>query len=228
MSIDENGFELYCRGESGNCFKAALMLNLSGLEWRPRFVDFFDENTRGGFKSDVSDMGELPVLKTRTLTISQSGVILTYLSNRTGKFGGRDDTENLEILRWILFDNHRFTPNYASLRFMIGIRKVEENAVAQFLRSQAMAALDIVEARLQDRLFIVGERPTIADISMVGYQYYDEATGIDRGKYPNLLAWLDRMSKLPGWAHPYDLMPRALPGTGPHHGQDPEASARWP
>ncbi|MDR6660859.1 glutathione S-transferase [Tardiphaga robiniae] len=201
---------------------------MSGLEWRARFVDFFDEQTRGSFKNAVSDMGELPVLRTRTLTVSQSGVILTYLSKLTGKFGGRDDTEKLEILRWILFDNHRFTPNYASLRFMIGIRKIEENAVTQFLRSQTMAAFDVVEARLSDRPFIVGERPTIADISMVGYQFYDEATGIDRDKYPNLLAWLDRMSKLPGWAHPYDLMPRALRGTGPAHGPDPETSVRWP
>lgn len=227
MSIDENGFELYCRAESGNCYKAALMLNLTGLEWQPRFVGFFDDETRGSFRSDVSDMGEIPVLEGRTRSISQSGVILTFLSNLTGKFSGRDEIEKLEILRWILFDNHRFTPNYASLRFMIGIREIEESSVTKFLRSQALGAFDIVEARLANRPFIVGDRPTIADISMVGYQYYDEPTGIDRGNFPNIAAWLERISRLPGWAHPYDLMPRAL-STGRRRGPAPISVARWP
>jgi glutathione S-transferase len=227
LSVDDNCFELYCRAESGNCYKAALMLNLTGLEWQPRFVNFFDEDTRGSFRKDVSDMGELPVLEGRTRSVSQSGVILSFLSKLTGKFYGRDEVENLEILRWILFDNHRFTPSYASLRFMIGIRKMEESPVTQFLRTQALGAFDIVEARLRDRQFIVGDRPTIADISMAGYQYYDEPTGIDRGKFPNISAWLDRISLLPGWAHPYDLMPRAL-STGQPRGPDPMLVARWP
>ncbi|MDI4236536.1 glutathione S-transferase family protein [Bradyrhizobium sp. Arg237L] len=203
-------FELYCRAESGNCYKVALMLSLCNLSWRPRFVDFFNDASRAEFRAKVSGMGELPVLKANNLTLSQSGVILTYLSEATGLFGGKTDEERREILRWILFDNHRFTPSYATLRFVRGLRGLPESAVTEWLRGQAIIALEIVEERLKDRPFVVGDDLTIADISMCAYQFYHEETGIDRSQYPHIGAWLDRIASYPGWAHPYELMPRAL------------------
>lgn len=224
MNKIDDEFILYCRGESGNCYKAALMLNLCALQWHPRFVNFFDDNTRPIFRERISEMGELPVIEGRNRTLSQSGVILSYLADLTGQFSGRDDNEKLEIYRWILFDNHRFTPYFATLRFMIGIRKIEENPVTEYLRLQATNALEIVNRRLQDRPFVIGDTPTIADISMAGYQYYDEETGIDRRKFPNIQAWLERLARLPNWAHPYDLMPRALPSERP----GPAITSQWP
>lgn len=205
--------ELYCRAESGNCYKAAMMLNLCGLNWRPCFIDFFDNETRQDFRADVNELGELPVLKTGDLTLSQSGVILTYLSEKTGKFGGRTDDERREVLRWLLYDNHRFTPNYATLRMMTGLRGMPESPVTEWLRSQAIAALETVNERLKDRPFVVGSDLTIADISMSAYQFYQEETGIDRSRYPHIRAWLQRIASRPGWAHAYDLMPRAMAPT---------------
>jgi len=75
-----------------------------------------------------------------------------------------------------------------------------------------VAAFGIVEKHLAARPFITGDAPTIADISMVGYLYYSEETGIDRKAFPNIEAWTKRIAALPGWKHPYDLMPRAKAG----------------
>lgn len=47
---------------------------------------------------------------------------------------------------------------------------------------------------------------------MVGYLYCPEETGIDRSATPNIEAWSKRIAALPGWKHPYDLMPRARAG----------------
>ena len=68
---------------------------------------------------------------------------------------------------------------------------------------------DVLEKRLARSPFVLGDRPTIADISLVGYLYYPaEEFGFDiAGTHPNIAAWLDRMKALPGWGHPYDLMP---------------------
>ena len=204
-------FTLYCRGESGNAYKAALMLNLVGADWTPRFVNFFDDTTRLAFRKDVNEMGELPTLEVGTgKFISQSGVILTYLSELTGKFGVESEGDRLEALRWLLFDNHKFTPPFATLRFMVGIRGVEESVLTAFLRAQAQSSFEIVDAHLQGRDFMVGSSPTIVDISMVGYLYYDEDARFDRTQFPNIQAWVERIAALPGWKHPYDLMPRAI------------------
>ena len=205
-------YVLHARGESGNCYKAALMLNMSALDWEPRLVDFFTEETRLAFRSEVSAQGELPVLEHDGKRLSQSGAILTYLADRTGSFAGRDADERLEILRWLLFDNHKFTSYFATLRFMLAFRGTGETAVTEFLRAQAVSAFTVVETHLESRSYLVGDRPTIADISMVGYLYFDEDTGMDRTPFPRLQEWTGRIASLPGWAHPYDLLPRAAQG----------------
>lgn len=203
-------YRLYCFGESGNAYKAALMLELCGLPWEPVFVDFFKGETRTPeYRSSVNEMGEAPVLEHQGRKLTQSGVILDYLASATGKFGAQSDDERREIWRWILFDNHKLTANLATLRFLIRFAKTGETPVTDFLRTRASNALKIADAHLAGQAFIVGERPTIADFSMVGYLYYGEELTVPLEPHANVLKWLDRIKALPGWKHPYDLMPRA-------------------
>ncbi len=203
-------YRLYCMGESGNSYKVALMLKLCDSDWEPHWVDYFNgETRRDDFRGTINELGEVPVLEHAGKRLSQSGAILTYLAERTGRFGGRNADERYEALRWILFDNHKFTSYLATLRFLVGIQKTGETPVTEFLRTRALAAFGIVEKHLAARPFIVGDAPTIADISMVGYLYYPEPTGIDRSAFPNIEAWTRRIAALPGWKAPYDLMPRA-------------------
>jgi glutathione S-transferase len=209
---DVSEYRLYCVGESGNAYKVALMLNLCGCDWQPVFVDYFQGETRGtAFRSGVNEQGELPVLEHQELRLTQSGAILTYLAEHTGKFGGADPRQRLEILRWMLFDNHKFTSYYATLRFLVGIQKAGDPAVIEFLRARVLGAFGIVEQHLAAHPFMVGDAPSIADISMVGYHYYEEATTIDPQAFPNIAAWKQRIAALRGWKHPYELMPRGMP-----------------
>ena len=60
---------------------------------------------------------------------------------------------------------------------------------------------------LAGRTWIVGDGPTIADLSCCGYLYYPEPYGFDRKDWPHIDRWLDGISALPGWKHPYDMMP---------------------
>ncbi|UCE31293.1 MAG: glutathione S-transferase N-terminal domain-containing protein, partial [Burkholderiales bacterium] len=106
-------YTLYCFAQSGNAYKAALMLQLAGADWSPRFVDFFNGETRTPEYRAINVMGEVPVLEHGAMRLSQSGVILDYLAERFGKFGPADADERREILRWILFDNHKLTANIA-------------------------------------------------------------------------------------------------------------------
>jgi glutathione S-transferase len=206
-------YRLYGMGESGNAYKAALMLNLCGLDWEPVFVDFFNgENRTEHYRAEINELGEIPVLEHSGQRLTQSGVILHYLAEKTGRFGPANADEAQEIWRWILFDNHKFTSYFATLRFMFGLQKTGETPVTEFLRARALGAFGIVEKHLAGRNFIVGDRPTLADISMVGYLYFTEETGIDRTAFPNINAWASRIAALPGWAHPYALMKRGFPG----------------
>ena len=203
-------YQLYCMKESGNSYKAALMLQLAGCDWEPVWVDYFHGATREeSFRREMNELGEVPVLVHSGRKLTQSGVILTYLAERTGKFGPRTDEERLDILRWMLFDNHKFTSYFATLRFLVGLQKSGETPVTEFLRGRAMAAFGLVEKHLADRPFILGDRLTIADLSLAGYLFYDEPTGIDRSQFPRINSWTQRIAAQPGWKHPDALMPGA-------------------
>lgn len=202
-------YELTCFDKSGNSYKAALMLELTGSDWLPRVVDYFNGETRGEDYRAFNVMGEAPVLFHGDTVLSQSGVILDYLAETTGRFGPETPAERREIWRWILFDNHKFTSYVATLRFMRSIARTGETPVTDFLDKRVRAAWDVANRHLATRDFMLGGRPTIADISMAGYVFFDGEIGVDIADYPALHAWRERVRALPGWKHPYELMPAA-------------------
>jgi len=200
-------YRLFCFAQSGNAYKAALMLQLSHADWAPRFVDFFNGETRTPEYRAVNVMGEVPVLEHGSRRLAQSGVILDYLAERFGKFGGNDGDERREILRWLLWDNHKLTSYTATLRFMLTFMKTGETPVTEFLRVRARNSYGILDAHLASRSFALGDRPTIADFSLCGYLFWPEEIGVDWNDYPNIKRWLAEIAALPGWVHPYELMP---------------------
>ena len=144
-------YQLYCFAESGNAYKAALMLQLCRTDWTPRFVDFFNGETRTPeYRANVNEMGEVPVLEHRGRLLAQSGVILDYLAAATGRYGAKDDEERREILRWLLWDNHKLTSYIATLRFLVHFQKTGETPVTEFLRGRVKTSLAILEKHLAD------------------------------------------------------------------------------
>jgi glutathione S-transferase len=200
-------YRLHCFAQSGNAYKAALMLNLCAADWEPVLVDFFNGATRTPKFRELNEMGEVPVLEHEGHTLSQSGVILDYLAGRFRKFGWKDEDERREILRWLLWDNHKLTSYIGTLRFLIRFMRTGETPVTEFLRGRMKAALTVLNNNLEGEIFVIGERPTIADISICGYLYFADEFGVDWALYPNVGAWLERIKALPGWVHPYELMP---------------------
>ncbi|MFC4671253.1 glutathione S-transferase family protein [Seohaeicola nanhaiensis] len=201
--------QLYCFGESGNSYKAALALQLSGLDWEPVFVDFFNGAARTPEYRAINEMGEAPVMVDGDVKLSQSGVIQQYVTDKTGKFGGTSQAEKYEVLRWVLWDNHKLSSQAGMTRFMINFlpEKHRNPDVIDFAKGRLKAAYAVLNNHLDGRDWIVGDAITNADLSCCGYLYYPEPFGFDRKDWPHIDAWLDRIAALPGWKHPYDLMP---------------------
>jgi glutathione S-transferase len=202
-------YRLHCNATSGNSYKLALYLNCAGLDWVPVGVDFAGGETRGArWRAEINAMGEVPVLEVDGRLMSQSAVILLWLAETTGCFAPAE-AQRFEALRWLLFDNHKFTNNLAMHRFQNCLTAAPADpAVLAFLRSRTESSLAIVERHLGSRGFALGEHPTIVDFSFAGYLWYPAAeTGFDLAAYPAIDAWRRRMAALPGWKPPYTLMP---------------------
>ena len=205
-------YQLYCFAQSGNAYRAALMLNLIGADWKPVYVDFFKggETRTPKYRAEVNEMGEVPVLVHGEQKLSQSGVILTYLAERTGKFKPEGEDERLEALRWIIFDNQKVNGFLGPYRFLKNFAKPPGDPAGwRSSRRASTATSPSSTSGWPDRPWMLGERPTIADVSLCAYMYYPaEEFGFDiAGTHKNIGAWLDRIKALPGWKHPYELMP---------------------
>lgn len=205
-------FQLYCMAQSGNAYRAALMLNLIGADWKPVWVDFFGSGVQRtpAYRDEINEMGEVPVLDHNGKKLTQSAVILNYLSEISYKYRPDGADERLEALRWMVFDNQKVNGFLGPFRFLKNFAKpAGDPAVMAFMKGRIDGALAIVNKRLEKSPFLLGNRPTIADISMCAYLYYPaDEFGFDiRKDHPAVSAFLDRMMKLPGWDHPYKLMP---------------------
>jgi len=201
-----HGFSL-----SGNTYKVALLLQVLDQPWQALHVDFMNGVTRTGeWREAANEMGEVPILDDGDRRLTQSGVILTWLARKHGAFGGRSEGEQMEVLRWLLFDNHKFTSYFASYRFAKAFGPAAPDAaVMAWLRGRMDNAFGIVDKHLAGRQYMVGDEPTIADLSLAGYLFYpvEESDYPIAGRYPNIASWLERIRALPGWKDPYEILP---------------------
>ena len=197
---------LYCFGESGNAYKAALTMALCGYDWAPQHIDFFKGETRSPTFRALNPMGEVPVLVEGDLTLTQSGVIQAHVARVTGRMAG---VEAAEVLRWLLWDNHKLSSQAGPVRFLANFLPEEKRPgpVIDFLKARLNSAYKVLDAHLEGRDWVAGDAPSIADCACAGYLYYPEPFGFVRTDWPSIDGWLSRLSAQPGWKHPYDLMP---------------------
>ena len=201
--------KLYCFGESGNAYKVALALTLADMDWEPVFVDFFNGATRTPEFRALNVMGEVPVLVDGDTVLTQSGVMLDYISSKSGKLGGRSAAERREVLRWLFWDNHKLSTQIGMTRFQINFvpEAKRPEGLIPFFQARLKSAYKVLDNHLAGRQWIAGNAVTVADLSCCGYLFYPEPYGFDRKDWPNIDAWLSRIAALPGWKAPYDLMP---------------------
>lgn len=145
--------KLHCFGESGHSYKAALALTLAGIDWTPVYVDFFKGGGRSPEHLTLNPMGECPVLVDGDLTLTQSGVILDYLSEKTGRFGLHDPAIRRDVLRWVLWDNHKMSSVAGVTRFLMNFLPVDKQPaeVIAWHQGRLRGALKTLDAALAGR-----------------------------------------------------------------------------
>lgn len=207
-------YRLHYFPESGNSYKLALMLALMlalcGQTFEPVWTDFGAGVTRTAeWRQEVNPMGEIPVLEESAQRLTQTAPILLRLAERYGRFGATSDEERYEILRWLFWDNHKLTGYMATYRYLRAFTSAPDPTVLAFLRRRLDDFLGILDGHLQGHAFVIGDRATIADISLMAYlSFPSHESGYDLAfSHPAIAAWLARMAQLPGWQAPYDLLP---------------------
>jgi glutathione S-transferase len=118
-------------------------------------------------------------------------------------------TRPFAVLRWLYWDNQKLSGFMATYRYLRAFTVSPSLQVLAYLRARIDDFVSIAEAHFAGSRFVVGEKPTVADISMVGYLVFPpEESGYDlAATHTGMRAWLDRAAALPGWKPTYELLP---------------------
>jgi len=203
-------YRLHYFPESGNSYKLALMLTLCGEPFEGVWTDFGAGVTRTPeWRAAVNEMGEIPVLEEDGVRLTQTAPILLHLAERYGRFGGRTPEEKNEVLRWLFWDNHKLTGYMATYRFLRTFAPSPDPQVLAFMRRRIDDYLGILSQKVSITPFIMGDEPTIADISIQAYLHFpsDEHGYNFSVSHPAIQGWLERIKALPGHQTAYQLLP---------------------
>ena len=194
-------FTLHGLFASGPTYKVGLMLHLTGTPFDYEHVDL----RSGAHKADAflakNRYGQVPVLDDheKDECLCQSSVILDYLADETGKFGGVDRSTRLRAWEWQLWGAGVLTTGiYRSRAAKLGFFKFPEQ-VAEANFQMGQNALKELNSLLDGKDWLVGAGPTIADVDIYGIAAYAPQAGIDTGHLVNLRKWAARVEGLPGF-----------------------------
>ena len=191
---------------SSSSYKPMLFLSLARVPFSFRTVNLKIGKQHEPEHLAINRYGKVPVLRHRGLTIVQSNVILSYLAGTTGHFEGKNEQDRWTAREWIDWEADQIT-NVAKVRHYSRFRQVDP-AVMDYFRPLAEAAIGFVNTSLEGREWLVGDAPTIADIGCWGRMVFMAEGGLDIQRWPNVLAWSERLKAMPGFALPYDLIPK--------------------
>jgi glutathione S-transferase len=200
-----DSFTLFGNRDSGHAYKVRLLLSLAGLahDYIEIDLDLARDKRPEPFRS-LAKYGEVPLLLHNERSYVQSNAILLHLAQHIGSFGG-ESAERMDRMReWLFWEANRVGFSLANLRYGQKYNPAGGASDGQvMLRERFNADIARLDDELSDgRAFIMDDTPSIADISLCGYMYWPEQAKVSMPKY--VQAWLDRISALPGWRHPYD------------------------
>lgn len=196
---------LFGNRESGHSYKASMLLRLAGIAHTYTEIDIdLPRDARPEPFRSLSVYGEVPLLLHNGIPYVQSNAILIHLARHAGVFGGESEARMAKVIEWLFWEANRIGFSLPNLRY--GLRFTPGGLapdVERMLRVRLEADLARLERELSDgRAFILGDEPSAADISLCAYLYWAEQAGVTVP--PQLQAWLNRISALPGWRHPYE------------------------
>ena len=192
---------------SSSSYKPMLFLALGGLPFSFRTVNLKNGVQKQPAHLAINRYGQVPVLRHRSLTLVMSNVILDYLARTTGKFEGANEQDKIHAREWLSWENDAIQ-NVARVRHFARFRPDVSQDIVSFFRPQAEAALDFADKSLAGREWLVGDACSIADIGCWGRMVFAHEGGLSIDTRPNLAAWRARLMAMPGFALPYDLIPK--------------------
>jgi GST-like protein len=188
-----------------NGVKVSIALEELGLPYEAHYVDIGKDETWGPEFLSLNPNGKIPSIidpkgpNGEPLALFESGAILLYLAEKTGKLLPSDPAKRYETIQWVFFQMAAIGPMFGQLGFFhkFAGREIADKRPLERYRAESRRLVGVLDGRLRDRKWIMGNDYTIADISMlgwvrnlIGFSEARELVGFD--DFPAVAAWLER------------------------------------
>lgn len=191
---------LYGSKISGNCWKPAALMQLRGIAYDWVEIDLLKGESRSASFLAKNPNGRTPLLEVDGRCLAESNAMLCYLAEGS-EWLPKEPWARAKVMEWLFFEQYSHEPYVATVRWWVRyLHKQDEWAgrIAEAM-DKGYAALAVMEQQLAQTLFLVGDRPTIADLALFAYTDVADEGGYDLAPYPALRAWLARLHALPGF-----------------------------
>ncbi|MET0526924.1 MAG: glutathione S-transferase N-terminal domain-containing protein [Microvirga sp.] len=188
-----------------NGVKASIMLEETGLPYEPHTINIGQNETWTPEFLALNPNGKIPAIIDpdgpggKPLALFESGAILLYLAEKTGKFLPKDPVQRYETIQWVFFQMAAVGPMFGQLGFFhkFAGREIEDKRPLERYRAESKRLLGVLETRLDGRQWIMGDEYTIADISLLGWVrnligFYGAGELVEYDTLKNVPAWLER------------------------------------
>ncbi len=188
-----------------NGVKASIMLEETGLPYEPHTINIGQNETWTPEFLSLNPNGKIPAIidpngpDGKPLALFESGAILLYLAEKTGKFLPKDAAQRYETIQWVFFQMAAVGPMFGQLGFFhkFAGREIEDKRPLERYRAETKRLLGVLETRFEGRHWIMGDEYTIADISLLGWVrnligFYDAGELVEYDTLKNVPAWLER------------------------------------
>lgn len=205
-----------------NGVKVSIMLEETGLAYEPHLVDIMqDENQTPAFLS-LNPNGKIPAIIDphgpggEPLALFESGAILLYLADKTGRFIPADAARRWETIQWLFFQMAAIGPMFGQVGYFnkFAGKDIADKRPLERYVAESRRLLQVLDTRLDLRTWIMGDDYTIADIATLGWvrnliTFYEARELVGYDSFANLDAWLTR-----GLARPAVQRGLEIPGRG--------------
>lgn len=188
-----------------NGVKVSILLEELGLAYEPHLVDIGKNETWTPDYLSLNPNGKIPAIidpdgpDGKPLPLFESGAILVYLAEKTGRFLPADPEARYETLQWVFFQMAAIGPMFGQVGFFhkFAGREFEDKRPRDRYVAESRRLLGVLEGRLEGRDWIMGEDYTIADIAILGWVrnligFYEAGDLVGFGDFPRVADWLER------------------------------------
>jgi glutathione S-transferase len=199
--------KLFGHPESGHAYKVKLCQCIAKIAHKYEVIDIsLPRDQRPKEFQTLSKFQEVPLLIHEGTAYVQSNAILLYLAEHYSIFGGSTLHTLKKCREWLFWESNKTGLSLPQLRYAAKFAPDEYNqGTLDWLSARFYQDINVIEKELSDeRNFILGDEITIADFSLCGYLYFTKQANV--GVPTMTQQWLDRISKLDGWKHPYELL----------------------